>query len=76
MIKIVKNDKDENKDKNKDKNKESDIISSLDFSELDEDANPKDTYKKKNYKTYQMKKKKNENENSNDKKSKESNNYG
>ena len=78
LDKESENDKDENKDKDNNKNKESDIISSLYFSELDEDANPKDTYKKKNYKTYQMKKKKNENENenSNDKKSKESNNYG
>ena len=71
----LEKDKENNKDKEKDKDKESNIISSLEFSELDEGTNPKETYKKKNYKTYQNKGKKdnkNENENSNDKKSKDS----
>ena len=69
------NNKDDNKDKDKDKN--SNIISSLEFSDLDEGTNPKDTYKKKNYKTYQNKaKKEDKNENSNEIKSKGSNNYG
>ena len=74
---------DENSDKKEEnKNKEKDIISSLEFSDLEDGTNIKDTYKKKNYKTYQNKnKEKNNNnesksENSSDIKSKSSNNYG
>ena len=74
---------DENIDKKEEnKNKEKDIISSLEFSDLEDGMNIKDTYKKKNYKTYQNKNKEKNNtnesksENSSDIKSKSSNNYG
>jgi hypothetical protein len=74
---------DENSDKKEEnKNKEKDIISSLEFSDLEDGMNIKDTYKKKNYKTYQNKNKEKNNtnesksENSSDIKSKSSNNYG